>query len=146
MDPLAVNAEMIEARIREINDAAMLLRELTSRPYGEPTRYDILAMRYLVIQLVEAASSACLHPLAAQGERAEGYPECFLRLSRKGIMSNSLASRLASAARLRNLLVHRYWTIDDERVFESVRERLRDFKEFVRILRGIIDRESRVGR
>ncbi len=103
-------------------------------------------MRYLVIQLVEAASSACLHLLAAQGERAEGYPECFLRPSQKGMMSDSLASRLASAAKLRNLLVHRYWTIDDERVFEGVREGLRDFEEFVHILRDILDRESRVGR
>jgi len=143
---LAINAEMIEARIREINDAVRLLRELTSRPYGQLTRHEILAMRYLVIQLVEAASSACLHLLAAHGERAEGYPECFIRISQQGLMPEGLGSRLASAARLRNLLVHRYWTIDDERVFESVRGGLRDFEEFVRIIRGILDSGPGVGR
>jgi len=144
--PLAINAEMIEARIREMNDAIRLLRELTSRPYGELTKHEILAMRYLVIQLVEAASSACLHLLAAQGERAEGYPECFLRISQKGVVPEGLGSRLASAARLRNLLVHRYWKIDDERVFESVKDGLRDFEEFVRILRGILDSGPMAGR
>lgn len=138
--PQAINVEMIEARIREINDAIRLLRGLTSKSYGELTRHEILAMRYLVIQLVEAASSACLHLLAARGERAEGYPECFLRMGRIGVMPETLASRLASAARLRNLLVHRYWTIRDDVVFESVREGVKDFEEFILILRGILDR------
>jgi len=46
-----------------------------------------------------------------------------------------LASRLASAARLRNLLVHRYWVILDENVYESVKRGLSDFMEFIRAVR-----------
>ncbi|MEM2127271.1 MAG: HepT-like ribonuclease domain-containing protein [Candidatus Bathyarchaeia archaeon] len=46
-----------------------------------------------------------------------------------------MTSRLASAARLRNLLVHRYWTIMDERVYESVKKGLKDFEEFISQIR-----------
>lgn len=38
---------------------------------------------------------------------------------------------MASAARLRNLLVHRYWVISDEKVYESVKEGLKDFGVFI---------------
>ncbi|MEM2791124.1 MAG: hypothetical protein QW075_04675 [Thermofilaceae archaeon] len=34
-------------------------------------------------------------------ETAEGYPECFTRLASKEVLPESLAFRLASAARLR---------------------------------------------
>ncbi len=135
-----VEAEAVEARIREIDDSIRLLRELTSRPFDSLGLHEILAMRYLIIQLVEAASGACLHLLASVGERAEGYPNCFARMGELGIISSDLALRLAAAARLRNLLVHRYWTVSDLRVYESVREGLGDFEEFAAALREIVDR------
>jgi len=134
-----INEEMIEARIREINDAVQELRDLTTREFDELNTYQRLAMRYLVIQLVEAASSICIRILmAAFNEKPEGFPECFLRLGKKVVLPRELAERLASAARLRNLLVHRYWTIRDERVYESMRGGLGDFEEFVAYVRAFL--------
>ncbi|MFH2110831.1 MAG: HepT-like ribonuclease domain-containing protein [Candidatus Bathyarchaeota archaeon] len=54
-------------------------------------------------------------------ERAEGYADCFKRLGERKAIAEELAGRLASAARLRNLLVHRYWEIDDRRVYSSIK-------------------------
>jgi len=96
-------------------------------------------MRYLLIQLVEAASSICLHILLSiYDERAEGYPECFLRLCERSVITNQLALKMSSVARLRNLLVHRYWVIDDGKVYESVRAGLNDFEDFKREVRNFI--------
>ncbi len=140
VDP-RINEELIEARIREIHDAVQMLGKLTSRDYSRMSVYEILSMRYLVIQLVEAASSICIHILiAAFDEKPEGFPECFSRLAKKGVLPEDLAEKLASAARLRNLLVHRYWTIRDEVVHKSVREGLRDFEEFVTCVRRFLER------
>ena len=81
---MPVNEEIIEARIREINDAAEILRGLTAKVFGELTVHERLSMRYLVIQLVEAASSICMHILLnVFNERAEGFPECFARWALK---------------------------------------------------------------
>jgi hypothetical protein len=38
-----------------------MLRDLVARDFGELTIYEKLSIRYLVIQLVEAASSICMH-------------------------------------------------------------------------------------
>jgi len=137
---LPINRELIEARIREINDSIGIMRQLTSKRYEEMSLHELLSMRYLLIQLVEASSSICIHILLNLfNEKPEGYPECFSRLEAKGIIPKELALRL-SAARLRNLLVHRYCMISDERVYESVKEDLEDFTEFISHIRSYIDR------
>jgi len=46
---------------------------------------------------------------------------CFSRLGTEGAIPKELAFKLSATARLRNLLVHRYWTISDEKVYESVK-------------------------
>jgi uncharacterized protein YutE (UPF0331/DUF86 family) len=137
---LDVDRDLVEAKVREIHDAVRLLEELTARGFEELTLHEKLSMRYLVIQLVEAAASICVH-LLAEGfdERAESYPGCFARLGELGIVPRDLAARLAAAARLRNLLVHRYWAIDDRRVYESVREGLRGFEEFAKLVRRVLE-------
>jgi uncharacterized protein YutE (UPF0331/DUF86 family) len=134
-----INLDAVEFRIREINDALQLLRDLLSKSFEELSIYERLSVRYLVIQLVEAAASICTHLLLRMyDETPGGFPECFGRLGDKGVLPSDLASRLASAARLRNLLVHRYWVVEDEKVYESVRGGLRDFEDFVRYIREVL--------
>jgi len=140
---LATNAESIEARIREINDAIQVLRSLVTKDFAELTIYEKLSMRYLVIQLVEAASSICVQILLdIFNEKPEGFPECFVRLGVKGVIPYDLASKLSSAARLGNLLVHRYWTVDDQKTYESIRTGLKDFKDFTVHVRGFLKGRS----
>lgn len=133
--------ELIESRIREVNDAIQILRSTLAKRFEELTIHEKLAIRYLVIQLVEASASICLRLLINfYNETAEGFPQCFERLGSKGILPEGLASRLASAARLRNLLVHRYWSISDEKVYGSVKSGLRDFEDFVAHVRNFLRR------
>ncbi|MCD6248374.1 MAG: DUF86 domain-containing protein [Hadesarchaea archaeon] len=81
---------------------------------------------------MEATAGICLHILLrVHGEEAEGYPDSFLRLGAKHVIPQELATKLASAARLRNLLVHRYWEIEDEKVYASVERGLKDFEDFI---------------
>ncbi|MEM0041831.1 MAG: DUF86 domain-containing protein [Candidatus Korarchaeum sp.] len=138
---MSVVDELIESRIREINDAILILRDILAKEFGKLTIYEKLSMRYLVIQLVEASASICLRILLSfYNETAEGFPHCFERLGSRGVLMEELASRLASAARLRNLLVHRYWSISDERVYESVKKGLGDFEDFIAQVRSFLRR------
>jgi len=72
-------------------------------------------------------------------ERPEGFPECFGRLGVKGVIPEGLASRLVAAARLMNLLVHRYWVVDDEKVYESVKRGLEGFLSFTLHARAFLE-------
>jgi uncharacterized protein YutE (UPF0331/DUF86 family) len=56
------------------------------------------------------------------------------------LISEDLAAKLSSAARLRNLIVHRYWIIKDEIVYESVRGGLKDFEDFTLNIRRLLEK------
>lgn len=141
LPPAASSNESVEARIREINDAIQLLKSILVKRFEELNIYERLSVRYLIIQMVEASASICIRILLnAYNETVEGFPQCFTRLSSKGILPEELASRLASTARLRNLLVHRYWTISDEKVYESIKNGLKDFEEFIIHIRSFLER------
>jgi uncharacterized protein YutE (UPF0331/DUF86 family) len=43
----------------------------------------------------------------------------------------SLAENLRRMARFRNLIVHRYWDVDDQRVLEIARTQLGDLEQFL---------------
>ena len=43
-------------------------------------------------------------------------------LLRLNIVNSEIGEKLVKLARLRNLLVHRYWIIDDERILKEARE------------------------
>ncbi|RLE93255.1 MAG: hypothetical protein DRN04_07630 [Thermoprotei archaeon] len=73
--------------IREINDAAQIIREITNKDFGKLSIYEKISLRYLIIQLVEAAAAICIHILAnIFSEKAIGYPDCFSRLGLKGVI------------------------------------------------------------
>jgi len=140
---MPINNDAVESRIREINDAVQILKDLVSKDYFQLNLYERLSIRYLIIQIVEAASSICVQILLGLfDERVEGFPECFVRLSVKGVILEDLGYRLASAARLRNLLVHGYWVIEDAKVFESVKRGLGDFKAFIMHVRRFLEGET----
>lgn len=78
---MPLNHEPVEARIREVNDAIQMLRDLTTKASGDLMIHERRSIRYLLIQLVEAASSICIHILSSTfNERVEGFPESFTRL------------------------------------------------------------------
>lgn len=140
MNCSGLNTELVESRIREIHDAIQMLEEIIGKSFDSLSIYEKLSIRYLLIQLVEAASSICIHILIKVfNEKAEGFPECFVRLGEKDFIPKGLALKLASAARLRNLLVHRYWVIDDEKVYWSVKEGLKDFEDFIMYVRRFLE-------
>lgn len=57
----------------------------------------------------------------------------FATLAAHGLLPAELAMRLASAAGLRNILVHEYVAVDLERLARIVREDLGDLREFARL-------------
>ena len=88
-----------------------------------------------LIELVESSASICVHILRKLARlNVEGYPNCFLQMGRLGLIPQRLAESLAAAARLRNLLVHRYWEVDDRRLYDAARSGLRVFLEYASLV------------
>lgn len=91
-----------------------------------------LALKYLLIAAVEAIADLCQHLLAkTKGSACEGYVDCVAKAGAEGIIDLALAGRLRRLADLRNSLVHRYWIIEDARLFEETSTNLTDLPGFL---------------
>lgn len=81
--------------------------------------------------------NVCLH-VAKEDLKQEplSYSECFRLLDEEGV-SDNCAKELAALVRVRNLLTHRYWIIDDNQVYNSIKN---DFKGVDKFLESVQDK------
>ena len=99
----------------------------------------IYSLRYLIIEAVEAMANICNHILTRIiGQVPKGYPDCFEKLSDARIITGELSDKLKKVASLRNILIHKYWEIDDRKVFKSAKENIGDFEDFLRQINNFI--------
>jgi len=90
-----------------------------------------LALRYLLIESVEAITDVCQHVLAkTKGVACIGYVDCIVKAGENGIIKAELAKKLRKLADLRNSLIHRYWIINDAELFEQCRVNIGDLSDF----------------
>ena len=98
--------------------------------------------KYNLIIAIEAAIDISNHIVAKAGGRTpQDYADCFTVLGELGVFSEEFVERLQKMARFRNLLVHLYWQVDNEKVFEVIRENLVDLKKYLQGI-GKFIRES----
>jgi len=110
-------AKLVIKLLDEAAEALAVIEDLLSTGLaGVRDRY---ALRYAVIELVEALASASARLARALGASVECYVDAMKRLGELGIVSSGDVGALIRLARLRNLLVHRYWIVDDGRILEE---------------------------
>ena len=128
---MPVDVSQLKQRINEVLDAKAELKRLTLKPYVELSVDEKYAIRYQIIVLAEALGGICLHIAKEDLEQEPlSYSECFRLLDEEGICSDC-AKDLSAMVRLRNLLTHRYWAIDDQQVFNSIKDNFRGVDKFI---------------
>jgi uncharacterized protein YutE (UPF0331/DUF86 family) len=134
---MPVDVSQVKQRITEVLDAKTELNRLTLTPYAELSSEEKYAIRYHIIVLAETLGSVCLQ-IAKEDLQQEplSYSECFRLLDEEGI-SDNCAKELTALVRLRNLLTHRYWIIDDNQVYNSIKN---DFKSVNKFLESVQDK------
>lgn len=119
-----VDIDFIKHRLDEINEALGYIKEIVKEDEGEFIKdfKSRFALRHLILIVVESAASIALHILAEDfNKRVSSYSEAFERLSHHGILSPEIALEMISLTRLRNLIVHRYWLINDARIYRDAK-------------------------
>ena len=80
---------------------------------------------------VQSAIDIANHIIAEKGLRKpSSYRETFEIIYEEGLISKNLSENLSDLAGLRNVLVHIYWRLDIDAIYEIVQEDLRVLKEF----------------
>jgi len=92
----------------------------------------VAASKYYFLVATEAAIDICNHLVARLAKRVpNSYAECFEVLAEKRVISGPLAEKLARMAKSRNLLVHQYGDIDNQKVHKIIRTDLTDLDHYL---------------
>ena len=91
------------------------------------------ASKHSLQESIEASLDIANHLISSNGwKRAETYADMFLRLFENQVINKDLMEKLSAMARFRNILVHRYGSFDDERLWLILQEDIKDIAVFVR--------------
>lgn len=85
--------------------------------------------------LLQVAIECCIdvghHIIAAESWRApRNYADTFVVLNERGILPDDFVPVTRQMVRFRNRVVHLYWEVDDEIVYQTLQTNLGDFDRF----------------
>jgi len=129
-----VDEEKVTKLTSELRRALAILRDLQGL-----SREDFLAdehkkgsAKYHFIVAIEAAVDLCNHLISVLGLRSpESYADTFKVLEEAEAFDKGFASRLVEMAKFRNRLVHFYFAVDDNLLYEILHEGPKDLEKFL---------------
>lgn len=96
---------------------------------SDPDR--LAALKYVFVTAIEGCLDVAQHLCASAGwGPPASNPDAFRLLSRHGVLAAELAESLARAVGFRNVLVHGYVDVDDDRVVAQL-DHVGDLERFV---------------
>lgn len=64
-------------------------------------------------------------------------------LGRNGVIPYDFSQKIRGMAGMRNAIVHVYWNLDIEKIFEIIKDRLGDFEDFSRYILDYIEKDKK---
>jgi len=126
-DPIRIKSYFAEIR-KNSSELIQLIDQNELRAESLPLK----AAKYLLIELAEAMSNTIQHILAKEkGVAVSGYIDSVVKAHQHGLISADMFQRLKPFFDFRNSLIHRYWSIDDDRLIENIKNGRDDFDRFV---------------
>ena len=138
---MTLDADVVRGRCTEIEQALERLGRIRAGGrvafLDDADAKDIASYRLLLA--IEAALALCYHVSARRLRRVpDDYAGCFAGLADGGLISADLSTRLQQMARFRNLLVHVYWDVDYNRVFDVLEHDLDDLRAFSQAIAALL--------
>ena len=122
----------IKSYFAEIRKNSSELNQLIAQNELRAESLQLKAAKYLLIELAEAMSNTIQHILVKEkGVAVSGYIDSVVRAHQHGLISADMFQRLKPFFDFRNSLIHRYWSIDDDRLIENIKNGRDDFDRFV---------------
>jgi len=95
----------------------------------------------LIQLIVECASDINNHVVLELKQRpAEDYASSFIRAAEVGLISRELADLLKGSGGMRNIIVHEYMEIDDQKVFAVLPKAISGFKKYIKQVDHFLDK------
>ena len=126
--------EKVVKLVSQLRNSVGRLRDISKLPLEEflkdPDK--IGSCKYHFIVAIESTIDMCNHIISQNGYRVpEDYGDTFKVMGEVGALDSDFSGQLTNMAKFRNRLVHLYWEVDDQQVYEILQNRLDDFKKFL---------------
>jgi uncharacterized protein YutE (UPF0331/DUF86 family) len=107
------------------------LARYTDQPPPVQEEITVAGIKYLFVTAIEGCAKVAHHLGSAEGwPAAETNGDAVREMGRRGVISTDLAAAVADAVGFRNLLVHQYADVDDQRALAHLDD-LDDLRSFV---------------
>ena len=126
--------EKMTKLVSELRKSVARLTDIAKLPQDEflndPDK--IGSTKYHFIVAIESSIDMCNHIISRNGYRVpDDYGDTFRVMSEVGALDTDFSDDLRNMAKFRNRLVHLYWEVDDQQLYEILQNRLVDFKKFL---------------
>ena len=132
---MPVNKERLELYLDQIRSEVQDMQAILGHSDKEilAGKHNIKSLKYSIIIITEAIGSSLQHILAKEHNIViNGFSEAVNKAKNENLLTSSLIDRLLPFIRFRNMLVHQYWKIDDQKFLQQLRTGQADFKQFIR--------------
>lgn len=122
------------SRLRSYVEALKSAEDIDWGKYQSDLRARTFVERYLHLAIEEVMDIANHLISFYKWREPSGYRDLFQILKEQGVLSERYLPTFQNMASFRNMLVHRYESIDDELVFNIFKKRLDDFALFAKLV------------
>ena len=130
------------SRLRSYTEALISAEDIDWEKYKSDLRAKAFVERYLHLAIEEVIDIANHLISFFKWREPTGYRDLFQILKEHGILNERDLPTFQNMASFRNMLVHRYETIDEELVFGLFKNRLDDFELFIRMVVNWVERQK----
>lgn len=128
-------ADRVAKLSSEIYTAIDGLMELSEIPKEDflKKRHIVAGAKYYLIVAIEASIDLANHLISQNNLKIpESYADTFQILEDEGVLCGDLTLKLMDMAKFRNRLVHIYWEVDDELVYDILNQDINDIRKFLK--------------
>lgn len=129
--------ERVIEHLKLLNKYCLLLAEIKKRNKDDFMKDQILqgsAERFLQLAIESCLNVGnrilSLYQFDKPTDTPETYADIFILLGTLGVIDKVFCDRLVKMAKFRNRLVHLYWEIEKDKLYEIIQDNLEDFTIF----------------
>ena len=141
--------ERIKEHLKYLNKYCLLLADIKKRDAEDFAKDPILqgsAERFLQLAIESCLNIGnrliSLHQFENPIDTPETYADIFIQLRNMEIIDGPFCDRLVKMAKFRNRLVHLYWEIEKDKVYEILQNNLEDFAIFQKKIIGYLKNQK----
>ena len=132
-----VNRDFLRELYSDVKESINVVLKLVSKPYEELSDTEKFAIRYQIIVIAEALIAMALHIVRRKYNYKPKTPIHAISFLKETLsIPEETYNDVVNIVKLRNLLVHRYWIIDDRKIYENMKNNFEKILNFIERIIG----------